>query len=188
MPVASWPRCCRACRPSAVTAAASAWFQMPKTPHSSCSLSSSERVVGLRRGSLGHRGVSCSRYGGGRGAALGGHVARDRPSGSAGPSGGGRERCGRYCGGNLAGPARRRPGRHTGMDAPAAPARASGRAATRIAGGDIGDHHQGGAARQAEDDAQRAVDAAERRAAHHAADQRRRRSTAGSARRGRRAP
>ena len=49
MPVASWPRCCRACRPSAVTAAASGTFQTPKTPHSSCSLSSSCSDVGRHR-------------------------------------------------------------------------------------------------------------------------------------------
>ena len=41
MPAASWPRCCRACRPSAVIAAASGWPKMPKTPHSSRSRSSS---------------------------------------------------------------------------------------------------------------------------------------------------
>ena len=49
MPVASWPRCCSACRPSAVTAAASDAFQTPKTPHSSCSLSSSAGRVGHAR-------------------------------------------------------------------------------------------------------------------------------------------
>src|SRR5689334_2849315 len=35
MPAASWPRCCSACRPSAVIAAASGWPKMPNTPHSS---------------------------------------------------------------------------------------------------------------------------------------------------------
>src|SRR5579883_50398 len=44
-PTASWPRCCRACRPSAVIAAASGWLQMPKMPHSSLSLSSSKGLV-----------------------------------------------------------------------------------------------------------------------------------------------
>ena len=41
MPAASWPRCWSACRPSAVRAAASSWPKMPKTPHSSRSLSPS---------------------------------------------------------------------------------------------------------------------------------------------------
>ena len=41
MPAASWPRCWRACRPSAVIAAASGWPKMPKTPHSSRSRSPS---------------------------------------------------------------------------------------------------------------------------------------------------
>ena len=41
MPAASWPRCCRACRPSAVMAAASGWPKMPNTPHSSRSVSPS---------------------------------------------------------------------------------------------------------------------------------------------------
>src|SRR4051795_2778804 len=45
MPVASCPRCCSACRPSAVTAAASGTFQTPKTPHSSCSESSSAQPL-----------------------------------------------------------------------------------------------------------------------------------------------
>ena len=40
MPAASWPRCCKACSPSAVSAAASGCPQMPKTPHSSWNLSS----------------------------------------------------------------------------------------------------------------------------------------------------
>src|SRR5580692_2600927 len=41
MPAASWPRCCKACRPSAVMAAASGWPKMPNTPHSSRSRSAS---------------------------------------------------------------------------------------------------------------------------------------------------
>src|SRR5215813_477936 len=41
MPAASCPRCWRACRPSAVIAAASGWPNMPKTPHSSRSRSPS---------------------------------------------------------------------------------------------------------------------------------------------------
>src|SRR5688572_23282552 len=40
MPAASCPRCWSAWRPSAVSAPASAWPKMPKTPHSSRSLSS----------------------------------------------------------------------------------------------------------------------------------------------------
>src|SRR5712671_6627691 len=39
MPAASWPRCCSACRPSAVIAAASGCPMTPKTPHSSRSRS-----------------------------------------------------------------------------------------------------------------------------------------------------
>ncbi len=51
MPAASWPRCCKACRPSAVSAAASGWPNMPNTPHSSCVLSSSKgRVVSIGLG------------------------------------------------------------------------------------------------------------------------------------------
>src|SRR5215831_6801022 len=45
MPVASWPRCGRACRPSAVSAAASGWPYTPKTPHSSWSWSASNGSV-----------------------------------------------------------------------------------------------------------------------------------------------
>src|SRR5665213_2385076 len=45
MPPASWPRCWRAWRPSAVRAPASGWPNTPKTPHSSCSLSSSKGNV-----------------------------------------------------------------------------------------------------------------------------------------------
>ena len=45
MPAASWPRCCSACRPSAVMAAASGWPKMPKTPHSSRSRSASRSKV-----------------------------------------------------------------------------------------------------------------------------------------------
>src|SRR5579863_1901444 len=41
MPAASWPRCCKACSPSAVMAAASGWPKMPNTPHSSRSRSES---------------------------------------------------------------------------------------------------------------------------------------------------
>src|SRR6185369_367343 len=41
MPAASWPRCCKACRPSAVMAAASGWPKIPNTPHSSRSRSAS---------------------------------------------------------------------------------------------------------------------------------------------------
>ena len=41
MPAASWPRCCSAWRPSAVSVAASGWPRMPNTPHSSCSVSPS---------------------------------------------------------------------------------------------------------------------------------------------------
>ena len=58
MPAASWPRCCSACRPRATKVAAS-WTPMtPKTPHSSCSLSSS------KGGGQGHGrlGGACRRY------------------------------------------------------------------------------------------------------------------------------
>src|SRR5436190_10055335 len=41
MPAASWPRCCKACKPSAVMAAASGWPKMPNTPHSSRNRSAS---------------------------------------------------------------------------------------------------------------------------------------------------
>src|SRR5665213_2475164 len=44
MPQASWPRCCRACRPSATTPAASGAPNTPNTPHSRRSWSSS-RVI-----------------------------------------------------------------------------------------------------------------------------------------------
>ena len=50
MPAASWPRCCRACRPSAVIAAASGWPKMPKTPHSSRSVSAVEVEIVRRAG------------------------------------------------------------------------------------------------------------------------------------------
>ena len=49
MPAASWPRCCRACRPSAVMAAASGWPKMPNTPHSSRSRSPSRSRSGIAR-------------------------------------------------------------------------------------------------------------------------------------------
>ena len=45
MPAASWPRCWSACRPSATIAAALSAPQMPNTPHSSRSLSSSKGWV-----------------------------------------------------------------------------------------------------------------------------------------------
>ena len=45
MPAASWPRCCRAWRPSAATAAAVSAPHMPNMPHSSRSLSSSKGLV-----------------------------------------------------------------------------------------------------------------------------------------------
>ena len=45
MPAASWPRCWSACRPSATIAEALSAPQMPKTPHSSRSLSSSNGLV-----------------------------------------------------------------------------------------------------------------------------------------------
>ena len=46
MPAASWPRCCKACRPSAVIAAASGCPKMPKTPHSSRRRSASGSKAG----------------------------------------------------------------------------------------------------------------------------------------------
>src|ERR1700730_183697 len=45
MPVASCPRCCSACKPSAVSAAASGWPYTPKTPHSSWKGSASKGSV-----------------------------------------------------------------------------------------------------------------------------------------------
>ncbi len=44
IPAASWPRCCNACSPKAVSVAASGWPKMPNTPHSSCSVSSSRDI------------------------------------------------------------------------------------------------------------------------------------------------
>src|SRR5581483_2528133 len=46
MPADSWPRCWSAYRPRYVTFAASAWFQIAKSPHSSWNLSS--RHVALK--------------------------------------------------------------------------------------------------------------------------------------------
>ena len=40
IPAPSWPRCCRACKPKVVKVEASGLPKIPKTPHSSCSLSS----------------------------------------------------------------------------------------------------------------------------------------------------
>src|SRR4051794_22237626 len=45
MPAPSWPRCWSACRPKAAKLAALSAPQMPNTPHSSCSLSSSNGLV-----------------------------------------------------------------------------------------------------------------------------------------------
>src|SRR5262245_9018615 len=45
MPAASWPRCCSACRPSATKLEAVSAPQIPKMPHSSRSLSSSNGLV-----------------------------------------------------------------------------------------------------------------------------------------------
>src|SRR5579871_3304515 len=45
MPTASCPRCWRACRPKAQSAAACSAPKMPTTPHSSLSLSSSKGLV-----------------------------------------------------------------------------------------------------------------------------------------------
>src|SRR5688500_4463007 len=60
MPAASWPRCCKACNPSAVSAPACGWPNMPKTPHSSCSLSSSkgcDSTSCIKGTSIGRRGL-----------------------------------------------------------------------------------------------------------------------------------
>ena len=50
MPAASWPRCCRACRPSAVKAAASSWPNTPKTPHSSRRVSPVSKLARISGG------------------------------------------------------------------------------------------------------------------------------------------
>src|ERR1700752_273427 len=63
MPAASWPRCWRACSPSAVMAAASGWPKMPNTPHSSRSVSpsrSSCSSMPVPRWSAGSEGVCIS--------------------------------------------------------------------------------------------------------------------------------
>src|SRR3954471_6249394 len=52
MPEASWPRCCSACRPSAVCAAASEVPKMPKSAHSSWNLSSSWERLGVSTAGL----------------------------------------------------------------------------------------------------------------------------------------
>ena len=39
IPAPSWPLCCKECKPNWVSTAASLWLKIPKTPHSSFSLS-----------------------------------------------------------------------------------------------------------------------------------------------------
>src|SRR5579862_9890924 len=49
MPALSWPRCCSAYRPRCTYGAAAAWVRIPKTPHSSRSLSHGVVIIGASR-------------------------------------------------------------------------------------------------------------------------------------------